>query len=409
MTLAPKTFLPYGRQSIDEDDVAAVVAALRSDYLTTGPRVEQFEAAIAAATGAPHAAVCSNGTAALHLAALALGMGEGHVAFVPAVTFVATANASRYVGAEVVFTDVDPDSGLMRPRDLEAALMRAPAQRGAVFPVHLNGQCVDLEAITAIARRAGLKVVEDACHAIGGTLPHRSVAVPVGGCQVSDACAFSFHPVKTITTGEGGAVTTSNEALSRRIKLLRSHGIERDPAEAVNRTLAFGGEGTANPWYYELQELGFNYRATDFQCALGLSQLAKLPRFVSRRRALSDRYDALLPSLAPIVLPIARPSAGMPAWHLYPVLIDFDTVGTTRAQLTEHLRVRGVGTQVHYIPVHHQPYYRQRYGGVDLPGADRYYARVLSLPLFPAMRDDDVDRVVDSLAQVLREAKRPRP
>jgi dTDP-4-amino-4,6-dideoxygalactose transaminase len=333
---------------------------------------------------------------------MGLGLGEGHVAFVPSITFVATANASRYVGAEVVFTDVDPDSGLMRPRDLQAALESTPNARGAVFPVHLNGQCVDLDAIAAVARGAGLKVVEDACHAVGGTIPHQRTTVPVGGGQVSDACVFSFHPVKTVTTGEGGAITTRDASLARRLRMLRSHGIERRETDFQDRDLGFDATGSANPWYYEMHDLGFNYRITDFQCALGITQLAKLARFVERRRSLCGRYDERLAKLAPTVRPVKRNSNGEAAWHLYPVLIDFDSAGLSRARLMERLRDRGIGTQVHYIPVHRQPYYRRRYGEQALPGADRYYARVLSLPLSTGMGPEDVDRVVDVLGDALR-------
>lgn len=390
-----EAFLPYGRQTIDEADIAAVAAALRGDFLTTGPTVAAFEADFARATGAAHAVSCANGTAALHLAALALGLGPGDVVIVPTLTFLATANAARYVGAEVCFADVDPDNGLMTPETLaRAAEAAAKAGRGpvkSVSPVHLGGQVCDMERIAAIARRAGWSVVEDACHAVGGS--------GVGDCRHSDMAVFSLHPVKTITAGEGGVVTTQQPALAERLFRLRSHGMMRAPEAFTEKDQAFDAAGAANPWYYEMPEPGFNYRLTDIQAALAISQLKKLSAFVARRQALAARYDRALARLAPAVRPVPR--AGTPALHLYVVLIDFAGIGKSRAEIMRRLREAGIGTQVHYVPVHRQPYYRARYGMLDLPGADAYYARALSLPLFPAMADSDVDRVADALARVI--------
>lgn len=399
MTDADRSFLPYARQSIDEGDIAAVAAVLRGDWLTTGPKVKAFEETFAAKVGARFAVSCSSGTAGLHLASLALALGEGDAIVMPALTFLATANAARYVGAEVIFAGVDPDSGLMGAADLNAALEGA-ADKGAkaVFPVHLNGQCRDMEAIAALAAERGLKVVEDACHALGTTYrTDRGETVSVGSCRHGDIAVFSFHPVKIIAMGEGGAVTTNDEALYERLVKLRNHGITHDANAFENAELAFDGDGSANPWYYEMPELGFNYRASDINCALGLSQLGKLDHFVSRRRALAARYDDLLAPLAPLVRPVSRVADCEPAWHLYVVLIDFTTAGISRAVLMQRLRDEGIGTQVHYIPVYEQPYYRRRYGRQSLPGAEAYYARALSLPLFPAMSEADVERVVGAL------------
>ncbi len=382
-------FLPYGRQSIDDDDIAAVAAALRSDFLTTGPLVERFETAFAAEVGARHAVACANGTAALHLAMMALGIGPADVCIAPSITFLATANCVRYVGAEVVFADVDPDSGLMTPQTLAAAIGRVPAGRPlrAVLPVHLRGDAVDLPGLATLAAAEGAVLVEDAPHAVGTTMMFGNVTEQVGDTRHSAMATFSFHPVKTLTTGEGGMVTTNDPALAARLRLLRSHGMVR-PAGA-------------DPWWYEMAEPGFNYRLPDINCALGMSQLAKLADFVARRRALAAAYGAALAPLAPAVRLAASPPWSDPALHLMCVLIDFAGLGLDRAAVMAGLQARGVGSQVHYIPVHRQPYYRARYGELDLPGAEGWYARCLSLPLYPGMADGDVVRVAGALAEVL--------
>src|ERR1700761_8100917 len=375
------TVLPYGRQTIEDDDIAAVVEALRSDFLTTGPRVEAFETAFAETVGARHAVACANGTAALHLAMLALKVQPGEVVIAPSITFLATANCARYVGAEGVFADAAPLSGLMAPDTLAEALSRVGARRlRAVLPVHLRGDAVDLPQLSAMAADAGAVLVEDAPHALGTTMTYGNVAERVGDARHSAMATFSFHPVKTIATGEGGMVTTNDPALADRLRTMRSHGMVRP-------------EG-ADPWCYEMPEPGFNYRLPDILCALGLSQLKKLPRFAARRRALAKAYEAALAPLAPVVRVAARPPWSDPVLHLMCVLIDFEAAGVTRRQVVDALRERGVGTQVHYIPVHTQPYYRQRYGPLDLPGAMAWYDRCLSLPLYPGMADEDVGRVV---------------
>lgn len=393
---AGSPFLPYGRQTIEDDDIAAVVAALHSDYLTTGPLVDRFETALARAVGAREAVVCNSGTAALHLAVKAVGLARGETCIVPALTFVATANCVRYEGGEVVFADVDPQTGLMTPDTLAEALGRtAGARVRAVLPVHLAGYPVDLPAVRGLAEAAGAVVIEDAAHALGT----RTARGPVGGCADSVAACFSFHPVKTICTGEGGAVTTNDPALAARLRRDRSHGVTRAPDEFVGLDDAFDA-GVANPWWYEQTELGWNYRLPDVLCALGLAQLDKLARFVARRRDLAALYRQALSGLAPLVRPVPAPS-GQAALHLFQVLIDFDAVGLSRRMVMEGLRARGVGTQVHYIPVPRQPYYRDRYGPQHLPGADAFYGACLSLPLYPAMDDGDPARVAAALASVL--------
>ncbi len=397
-------FLPYGRQCIEADDIEAVAEVLRGDWLTTGPKVGAFEDGLVEATGAPHAVACANGTAALHLATLALGLGPGDIAIVPSITFVATANAVRFVGADVVFADVDPRTGLLTPQALDEALSRAGSRARAVLPVHLNGQCADLAGIKAIADRHDLSIVEDACHALGGEYRFGNRVGPIGDCAFADMAVFSFHAVKGITMGEGGAVTARDAKLGAKLRLLRSHHLTRDPQDFVQEELAFdirnGASRAANPWYYELQGLGWNYRASDINCALGLSQLAKLPRFMHERRRLATRYDAALAPLSRSVRPVDKAEWCLSGWHLYAVLVDFEALGLSRARMMGALKARGVGTQVHYIPVHRQPYYASR-GYRELPGADAYYASCLTLPLFVGMSDDDVDRVVAALEEIV--------
>jgi UDP-4-amino-4,6-dideoxy-N-acetyl-beta-L-altrosamine transaminase len=403
MTIA-EPILPYGRQAIDEDDIAAVTAVLRSDWLTTGPATPAFEAALAECGGAPYAVTCANGTAALHLACLALGLGAEHSVIVPSMTFAATANAARFVGAEVIFADVDPENGLMGADHFAAALARASAtgrRPSAVFPVDLAGQCADLQSIADLARREDMAIVEDSCHAIGAEYRrHDGSLHPIGASIDSDMTVFSFHPVKTIASGEGGAVLTRRADLADRLALFRGHGIRREPEAFVDTEAGFD-HAKVNPWYYEMVELGFNYRLSDVNCALGLSQLKKLGRFAATRRNLAAHYDSRLLALAPLVRPIARSPWCHPAWHLYSVLIDFDAAGQSRGQVARALEERGIRSQVHYIPVHRQPYYRARYGEQTLPGAESYYRRTLSLPLFVGMTTADVDRVADALISVL--------
>lgn len=399
-------FLAYGRQQVDADDIAAVVKVLQGDWLTGGPAVEAFERAFADIVSVPHAVACSNGTAGLHMAAYAAGLGPGMSGIVPTVTFLATANCLRYVGAEAVLADVDPDSGLLTPETLEAAIAAAKTQGlpppRAVLPVHLNGQTCDMVGIAAVANRHGLTVIEDACHALGsrGEGPGAEDE-PVGACRRSAMAIFSFHPVKTITSGEGGMVTTKDDRLAARLCGFRNHGMTRDPGSFADKDQGFGPDGAPNPWYYEMAEPGFNYRLTDVACALGLSQLAKLPRFAAARRHLAQRYDAALARLNAPIKPFARKPWCDPVLHLYVALIDFAAAGTDRGTAMRRLRDLGIGTQVHYLPVHRQPYYRQRYGARMLPGADAYYARCLSLPIQPGMSDADVDRVVAALRAVL--------
>jgi len=393
--------LPYGRQSIDDSDIAAVAQVLAGDWLTTGPAVEAFENAFAERVGAAHAVACSSGTAALHLALEALWHAEGDHVIVPAISFLATANAVRFMGAEVIFADVDPETGLLTSDHAEAALKGAAGARvKALLPVHLAGQCVDMASLKSFAKAFGLNIVEDACHALGSIVASGGERTPVGACRQSDMATFSFHPVKAITTGEGGMVTCASGDIAQRLASMRNHGMSRDARAFQNAALAFEGE-VANPWYYEMEEVGFNYRLSDIQCALGLSQLSRLDDFLAKRSALVARYEQELAELAPTVRPIARVPQCDPAWHLFVVLIDFDQIGVSRADVMNALKAQGIGSQVHYIPLYQQPYYRQRYGRQKLPGAEAYYARCLSLPLFPDMGQDDVVRVSSALKEIV--------
>lgn len=398
-------FLPYGRHSVDEEDIAAVAAVLRGDWLTQGPAVAAFERALVERVGAVAAVACANGTAALQLAYAALGIGPGDAVVVPSNTFLATASAARHAGAEVAFADVDPDTGLMGAADAEAAIDRARKagwRVRALAPVHYAGQTAPMAALGALARAEGLAVVEDACHAIGTVDRTAGTDIPVGACAESTLTVFSFHPVKTIAAGEGGAVTGNDPALMARVRRLCSHGMMRAPEAGetfADPGAALDTDGAVNPWYYEMMEPGFNHRLSDIHAALAFSQLRRLDGFVRRRRELADLYADRLAPLAPRVLPPARAPWCRPAWHLCAVRIDFN--GRSRAAVMSGLRARGIGTQVHYIPVHRQPYWRHRYGDLALPGAMAHYGRTLSLPLFPAMADGDVDRVVSGLERAL--------
>jgi UDP-4-amino-4,6-dideoxy-N-acetyl-beta-L-altrosamine transaminase len=388
-------FLGYGRQSIAAQDIDAVVAVLRSDYLTQGPVIERFEAALAEYVGARFAVAVSSGTAALHIACLAAGLRGGSRAITQAITFVATANAPIACGATVVAADIDPVTLGSDVPALRSALAQNP-DVSVVLPVHMGGLSADPAAIaTASTSRV---LIEDACHALGGREPDGAM---VGGCRHSAMACFSFHPVKSITTGEGGAVTTNDQELAWRLRMLRNHGLERDAARLSERDQGFD-HGEPNPWYYEQQLLGFNYRITDLQAALGLSQLARIDQFMARRRELARHYDrafAGLPALRP--LQASADARARSAHHLYTVDIDYSALGRSRRAVMAALRERGIGTQVHYVPLYRQPFHRGLGRPQDFPGAERYYAGCLSLPLHPGLTDGDAQRVVSVVREVI--------
>jgi len=356
--------IPYGRQSIDESDIAAVVDALKTDWLTQGPTIDLFEEDLVNITGAKHAVAYSNGTAALHGACFAAGLGPGDLLVTSSLSFAASANCGRYVGAEVGFVDIDPDTLNMNPTAI-------PAGVEALIPVHYAGLPFDL---TQLSQRPRV-IIEDAAHAIGASTPHG----PVGNCAHSDMTVFSFHPVKTITTGEGGAITTNSDHLADRLRRFRHHGIERFPEK--------GG------WYYQIDEIGMNYRLTDLQAALGRSQLARLGTFLERRHALADRYNELLAEL-PLTRAPAAPAGFTHGHHLYPVRVPH------RDQIYSFMREKEIGVQVHYVPIHHQPAYAD-VDSSDLRRTDEAYDHILSLPLFPDLTELEQDRVVQTLTDAL--------
>lgn len=372
--------IPYGRQWIDKADEQAVLDVLRSDFLTQGPKLAAFEEALAQRVGARHCVVVSNATAGLHMVYEALDI-RGRNGITSPNTFVATSNAMAYCGIVPRFADIDPKTYNLSANAVGDAI---DDDTGVIAPVHFAGLPADMKAISALARNRNIRVVEDAAHAIGSEYPDGG---RVGNCHYSDATVFSFHPVKTMTTGEGGAVTTNDTALYEKLLLLRSHGIER-------RTEQMGT--VPGPWYYEQQGIGYNYRMTELQAALGLSQLSRLDDFTERRVAIIDQYHEGLSDLAWLKLPERVPNRV--CYHLFVLQIDFAAIGKSRAQVMTELRAKGVGTQVHYIPVHTQPWYQQNFSQTQsLSAAEAYYDKTLSIPLYPAMLDKDVATVIASI------------
>jgi perosamine synthetase len=385
---AGRPFLPYARPTVTEDDVQRVVEVLRSDWLTTGPMVEQLERAVARYVGAAHAMAVSSGTAALHAAMFALGIGPGDEVIVPAMTFAATANGVVYQGGTPVFADVDPETLLLDPARVEIRITR---RTRAIIAVDYAGQPCDYNRLESIARARHLVLVADASHALGAADRGR----PVG--SLADVSTFSLHAVKPITAGEGGIVTTDDPTLAELIRRFRNHGFSRDHHQRA----------AADSWYYEMTDLGYNYRLTDVQCALALGQLSKLDARLARRREIARRYDHALAELAG-VRPLGVRRGATHGRHLYVVRLDRDVLGMDRAAVFRALRAEGIGVGVHYIPVHLHPFYRERYGtGPGLcPAAEAAYEQILSLPLFPAMTDDNVADVIAAVRKVIGPSRR---
>jgi UDP-4-amino-4,6-dideoxy-N-acetyl-beta-L-altrosamine transaminase len=369
-----------------------VVNVLQSDFLTQGPKVPAFERAVAEKVGAKHAVAVNSGTGALHVACLALGLGPGDILWTSPITFVASANCALYCGAGVDFVDIDPHTYTMCPKALEEKLEQAKKENRLpkiVIPVHLCGQPCNMKAIFDLSQKYGFKIIEDACHALGGEYK----GSPIGNCRYSDITVFSFHPVKIITTGEGGMNTTNDADLASKMARLCSHGITRDPE--------FMTSAPEGPWYYQQIELGFNYRMTDIHAALGLSQLGKLDKFITRRRELAQRYDKLLANL-PITTPWQAPD-GLSAWHLYVIHLQLDKINQTHEQVFVALREKGIGVNLHYIPVHTQPWYQKLgFETGQFPKAEQYYREAITLPLFPSMTNDEQNEVVRSLEEILQ-------
>ncbi|MDH0726184.1 UDP-4-amino-4,6-dideoxy-N-acetyl-beta-L-altrosamine transaminase [Stutzerimonas stutzeri] len=383
--------IPYGRQDITQTDIDAVVGVLQSDFLTQGPMVPRFENAVAQHVGARHALAVNSATSALHIACLALDLGPGDWLWTTPITFVASANCGLYCGAQVGFVDIDPRTYNLCPQALAHKLEKA--ERDGKLPkvvvaVHLCGQSCDMQAIHELAQRYGFKIIEDASHAIGGKYRGEFI----GNCRYSDITVFSFHPVKIITTAEGGMALTNDAGLAGKMALLRSHGITRDPAQMTHEA--------DGPWYYQQIDLGFNYRMTELQAALGVTQVERLDHYVARRHQLAQRYDELLAGL-PVTTPWQHPDS-YSGLHLYVIRLQLEKIAKTHRQVFESLREQGVGVNLHYIPVHTQPYYQHmgfRIG--DFPQAEQYYREAISLPMFPTMSEEQQDEVAAALCKAV--------
>ena len=381
----------YGKQSIDQNDIDAVVEVLKSDFLTQGPAIEKFEKCVAEYCGAKYAVAVTSATAALHISCLATGLGKGDILWTSPITFTASANCGRYCGADVDFVDIDPSTYNMSIAELEKKLQAAEIKPRVVVPVHLAGQSCEMDKIYKLSQKYGFKVIEDASHAIGADYKETKV----GCCKYSDMTVFSFHPVKIVTTGEGGMVLTNDKDLYEKLVLYRSHGITRDPKLMT---------GTADgPWYYQQIDLGFNYRMTDMQAALGYSQMQKVNEFVSKRRYLAKRYNELLKNINGIQLPDQNEDTKS-SWHLYVVRVDFSKISKTKNQIFAEMKEKGICLNLHYIPVHTQPYYENLgFKGGDFPNSEKYYEEAFTLPLYYALTDEQQDHIVKSLVEVLGE------
>lgn len=385
------SFIPYGRQDISEDDITSVIAVLRSDFLTQGPKVPEFEKRVAEYTGAKFGIAVNSATSALHIACLALGVAKGDIVWTSPITFVASANAAVYCGAQVDFVDIDPRTYNLSTNALRIKLELAKKNGQlpkVVIPVHFAGQSCDMKEIHALGQEYQFQIIEDASHAIGAEYLKENV----GSCKYSDICIFSFHPVKIITTAEGGMALTNNELLAQRMGLFRSHGITREASQML-------GESDG-PWYYQQIELGFNYRMTELQAALGISQMNRLEQFIHERRRLAREYDSLLSSL-PIQLPYQHPDS-VSAYHLYPICINEQSLGVSRKEVFEKLRAFNIGVNVHYIPVHLQPYYQKMgFKAGQFPEAEKYYSGAISIPLYVGL-GSNISHVVDAIASSIQ-------
>lgn len=400
--------IPYGRQALDDQDIDAVVEVLKSDFLTQGPKIPEFESTLCQHTGASFAVAVNSGTSALHLACLAAGIGPGDEVITSPITFLASANCAAYCGGKPVFADIDPQTYNISVSKIEEKIN---ACTKAIIPVHFAGQSSDMEAIQAVVKtgekRYGHKIyiIEDACHALGSSYKKTKI----GSCVYSNMTILSFHPVKHITMGEGGGVLTNNKQLQRKLNYFRSHGITSDPSEFLYKDNAFEKDTnpdsgpTKKPWYYEQKYLGYNYRITDIQCALGISQMKKIGQFQQRRREIVEQYNNAFRSVSELTIPFESDFCES-NFHLYVLQFDFEKIGTTRAQMMLALKKQGIATQVHYIPVHTHPYYRENFGTCwgDYPVAENYYQSCLSIPLYPAMMEGDVEKVILTIKALVR-------
>jgi len=391
-----KKFFPYGKQWIDETDIEKVIEVLRSDYLTTGPWVDEFEKEICKAVGAKYTVVVANGTAALHLASLVL-LKKGDKVLTTPNTFLATANSVIYAGGKVLFCDIKEDGNI----DMEKAyqILKSDPSIKAFFPVHFSGNPVDQDILKKIREELNLKILEDCAHSIGASFKLKeNTIVKVGSCEFSDVSILSFHPVKHITSAEGGAVTTNSKEIYEKLKKLRSHGMQKEGF--INKEMAFSEDGEVNPWYYEMQELGFNYRITDLQCALGISQIKKLHTFVKRRREIAKLYNEFFDGS--IIRPLYNYNKNS-SYHLFVIKVPYKQLGITRALFMNRLREKNIGTQVHYIPVNKQPFYVNKgHGSENTPVMDKYYEQCISIPMYPALTDNDVKSISNIILELVK-------
>jgi UDP-4-amino-4,6-dideoxy-N-acetyl-beta-L-altrosamine transaminase len=398
-------FLPYGHQQVTSDDIDAVIKTLKSDYLTQGSAVVDFEKDFCRLTGAAHAIACSSGTAALHLAMLASEVKENDRVIVPSVTFAASANCARFNNAEVLFADVDDQNFTMSPASCEKLLQKSREENRpvkAIVTVDLAGHPCAMEAFAQLKEEYGFIWIEDACHSLGAEwTDKKGMTYKTGQSLLPDLSVFSFHPVKHVTTGEGGMVTTPSSVVAETLRSFRSHGITKNSDDFINQKLAYDEKGNLNPWYYEMQRLGYNYRITDIQAALGSSQLKRLPEFIEKRTKIVDFYRSQFSENKFIEFP-AVASGVRHAWHLAVILIDFVKLGKTRAEVMNELKARGIGTQVHYIPVPLLPYYASITRECELENSLSYYQKALSLPCYPDLTDEDLKRISDSIKEIIK-------
>ena len=389
-------FLPYGRQTIDDLDIQAVIDVLNADYITQGPKVQEFEEALSKYVGAKYAVVCNSGTSALHIACQALGLSKGGNLVTTPITFLATANCAQFVGADTKFVDIDPKTFCMSVNKLEKLLSKEKIE--VVVPIHMAGHSADMQDIYNLKIKYGFHIIEDSCHALGGVYRETKV----GSCKFSDMSTFSFHPVKHITTAEGGAVTTNDKELYKKLLRFRNHGMYKISEEFVNNKLAYDDKGLPNIWYYEISEVGHNYRITDIQCAIGISQLKKNNSFIESRRNIANIYNDGFKDNPHINTPIEFNNIKH-VYHLYTIIVDFDKIGKNRNQVMKELKEEMIGTQVLYIPIHLQPYYAKKYNFKqgDFHLSEKYYDGCLSIPMYPTLTKSEIDYIIDRVNRII--------
>lgn len=396
--LKKKEFLHYSKQCIDHTDLKCIEKVLKSDFLTTGPEVKKFENKLSNYVGSKYAVVCSNGSVALYLACLSLNLPKGTKIIIPSITFAAAANVAKMLDFKIIFCDVESSSGLVTKNILEDTIIENKITKGLFLPVHLNGQSVDLPEISKVCNKYSISIIEDASHALGTKIMKRKKISKIGSCDYSKMTTFSFHPVKNITMGEGGAITTNDKTLYEKIILLRNNGIQRDPKFFSNKG-AYDKNNILNPNHYEIQSIGLNFRASDLNCALGTNQLNKIEKFIIKRKKIVERYDEKFSSLADFLKPVKKFNFCNTSYHLYVLLIDFEKIGLTRAHIINQLKNRNIGVQVHYPPLHLQKIYGF---SKKLTGSEEYYKKCLSLPLFPQLTFSDVDYVAMQLKNLIK-------